>query len=149
MKNNLFHTEVTALMREHLITLHPKEKLERAKQIFHDYDFHHIPIVADGKLVGIISQGDILNIEGIYARTYYNETRKLYLGTETVDIIMKRHVITVEKDATIMDAIDQMLDYYINAVPVVHSNEIIGLITTYDILKWLKLNFYHDNFQLK
>ena len=51
---------IDKIITRKLKTLHPKDKLIRAKEIFDEYDIHHIPVHVMGDIRGIVSLGDIL-----------------------------------------------------------------------------------------
>ena len=51
---------VQDLMSTKLVTLHPKDKLERVKEIFDKYSVHHIPVVVNESIVGLVSKSDFI-----------------------------------------------------------------------------------------
>ncbi len=128
---------VRSLMSTNLISLHPKNKIARAKELFNLYDIHHIPVLVMNKVVGIISQGDILFLSQkpvMHSFDQFIKDQRIELGT--VDEIMSTNVITVNVQDPLIDVIDVFINHRINALPVVEHDKIVGLITSYDILKF-------------
>lgn len=129
---------VDTIMSKNLITLHPKEKLKRAKEIFEEYKIHHIPVEVMGKIRGIISLGDILFLEGMVTTSFDKFLKKKKYEVATVDDIMTSNPICIQDTAMLSEALDVMIIERINAIPVRKEDKLVGLITSYDILKYLK-----------
>jgi len=91
------------------------------------------------KVVGIISQGDVLNFTGKHNRL--DQVKTFVLGHSEVDTntsveeTMASRPITISPDATIKEAVEQLIQYRVNALPVVENSELKGIITTHDILR--------------
>lgn len=131
-------TLIKDIMSTKLISLHPKDKLKRAKEIFQQYDIHHIPVHVMGSVKGIISLGDILFLEGIVTNSFDEFLRTKKYDLATVDEIMTPKPICISSEKHLNDALDIMITRRINALPVTENNILVGLITTYDILRLLK-----------
>ncbi len=126
---------VQDIMSSRLITLHPKDNIARAKQIFKEYNIHHIPICVMNKVRGIISLGDILYLEGMVLDNFDQFLQDKKSQTTTVEDVMTRNPYHTTLDAQLTSAISTMLDKRVNALPVISGEEIVGLITTHDILR--------------
>jgi len=125
---------VKEIMSSKLLTLHPKDKLKRAKEIFHEYDIHHIPIVVMNKLVGIISQGDILYLESIVSNSFDRFIQDKKIELDTVEEVMTKNPTCMPGTTTISRILKTMLDQRINAIPIIENEELIGLVTSQDLL---------------
>ncbi len=55
------HESVSKYMATDVRTIHPEERLNKAAQLFALHNLRHLPVVEDGKLVGILSCRDLLN----------------------------------------------------------------------------------------
>jgi len=135
------------VMKTKLVTLHPKDKISKAKQIFQKYNLHHIPIVVNKKLVGILSMGDLLAYKENKSSHPSNDRFQLVydLDLKTVDEIMTADPITGKSNYSISEAIDIMLEQRVNALPICENNQLVGMITTYDMLKLLKYKIETDH----
>lgn len=132
------NVKVSEIMSKKLITLHPKDKLVRAKEVFDEYLIHHIPIEVMGEVRGIISQGDILYLEGIVNNSFDEFLKSQKYSITTIDEVMTRRPHCVESDIRIDEAIDIMLNYNVNCLPVTEEGNLVGIITHRDILKHFK-----------
>lgn len=129
---------VNEIMSSQLITLHPKEKLQRAKEVFNQYDIHHILIDVMGELKGIISQGDLLFLEGVVTTGFDRFLQQKRFDSATVDEIMTPSPITCKHDQSIAEVLDLMLEYRINALPVIKDDKLCGIVTTRDLMKHMR-----------
>ena len=135
MKNVL---KVKDVMSTKLITLHPKDNLKRAKEVFAEYNIHHIPICVMHEVRGILSLGDILYLEGMVLDSFDQFLKDKKSQSTAVEDVMTRNPYQSTSESKLSAAIETLLDKRINALPVVDNNEIVGLITTYDILEAFK-----------
>ena len=125
---------VKEIMSSKLLTLHPKDKLTRAKEIFHEYDIHHIPVVVLNKIVGIISQGDILYLESVVSNSFDRFIQEKKFELNTIDEVMTVDPVCMGSESTIGEVLSTMLNRRINAIPITENDELIGLVTSQDLL---------------
>ncbi len=113
-----------ALMTEHPVTVSPHTPLADARDLLLHRDFRHIPVVdGDGLLVGIISDRDLLRIEGAMTPGH------------TVARIMTSDVITAGRGDSLEHLIDLLVDRDVSAVPVVEADgRLVGIVSWVDIL---------------
>lgn len=123
------------IMTTKLITLHPKDKMMRVKELFEDFNIHHLPVVVAGKVVGIISKTDYYLLTSISDNSYDQFIQSKIMITSTVDEFMKTEVYCLTGKDTVGDAIDIFLKNRISCLPIVNGKELVGIITPYDILK--------------
>ncbi len=98
-----------------------------------------IPVVdKNGKLVGIVSDKDLLRVSPSPATTLSAYEIPYLLSKVKAGDVMTKKVITVSEDTPIEDAARIMVDNKIGGLPVVNeSNAVVGIITETDILKTL------------
>jgi len=130
-------TAISEVMSTKLITLHPKDKLQRAKDIFKQYDIHHIPVVVMNKIVGIVSQGDILYLESVITHSFDRFIIEKRFELDTIDQVMTPDPICTTSAQTVSEVLDTMLNQGINALPVVDDGQLVGLVTSQDFLRIL------------
>jgi len=135
MKENIIVSEV---MQTKLITLHPKDTLERVKEIFESHKIHHIPIVVMNKIVGVVSLGDFLFFNKINSSNYDKFLSNNSVFTNTVEEIMTLNPICAHTDHTLNESIKLMLKNRINCLPVLKNERLVGILTTYDLMNLLK-----------
>ena len=130
---------VSTIMTKDLITVNPKDKLTEVKRLFEENSIHHLPVVRFKTLVGIISKTDLLHfLKGLGKDTtgeqYLNEVR---LNNYCAEDIMTSGMAKLEPDDRINVALEVFKVNLFHALPVVENDELVGILTTYDIIKTL------------
>ena len=127
---------VKEIMTTNLITVSPEVTASDVKAIFNEHSFHHIPVVNKAnKLLGIISKEDFskiayflsLNTSG---RTFSN----LRYQSLKAEDFMSKYPLSLDPDDTVGLAADIFLANKFHALPIVEDDELIGLVTTHDLL---------------
>jgi len=120
-------TEVADVMVAKVVTLSTHHGFDEAVRLMNDRHFRHCVVVdAHGKLVGVISDRDILR----------SLARNSNSRVKSLDQIMTRNPITVKRDTSILDAVSKILSKRINCLPVVDDDgAICGIVTSTDLLK--------------
>ncbi len=132
-------------MTTELITIDPYQTISEALDLMQEHHIHRIPVVEDGKLIGLVTEGVVLKNTPSNASTLsIHEMNYLLSKTKIKDIMLKK-VITIAPEALLEQAADTMEKNNIGCLPVVDAkNLIIGIITTNDILKaFVSLLGYH------
>lgn len=129
---------IGSVMNTKFITLHPKDKIQTAKDVFKKYLINHIPIVVDDSIVGILSHGDILFLQGLNKHSFDRFMRDKKASLGNIEEVMKRNVITISPTTKIIDVVDLLLDKRINCLPVCEGGKLVGIITTRDFLELIK-----------
>lgn len=114
---------VIEVASQDLLTLDSSVSIKKAAEILSTEGIEGAPVVKDGKIVGVLTQSDI--------------TRALAQDKENLKIknIMSKHVITVEPDVMIADAIEIMNKKHVGRLIVVDENgNIRGIVTRTDLL---------------
>ena len=129
---------ISQVMKTKLLTLHPKDSIERTKEIFKQYKVHHIPVVVGEKVVGIISMGDVMLWSSIQSyQVGPMISNKNNISISCVEEIMTANPVCIQKDDMLSKALELMVKYRINALPVIDDNKLVGIVTSYDFLKLL------------
>jgi len=131
---------VKEVMSKRLKTLHPKDTVKSAKELFDQYDIHHLPVQVMGELKGILSLGDLLYLEGITNNSFDEFVRKRLYKSTTVDEVMTARPYCIEDTAPLSEALDVMLSKGINCLPVKSDDKLVGIITSRDMIKYLRKN---------
>lgn len=129
---------IREIMSTRLKTLHPKDKLKMAKEYFDTYEIHHIPVQVMDEVRGIISFGDILYLEGLVTNSFDEFIKNKKLETMDVEEVMTKRPYCIEANLRITDALEVMLAKRVNALPVIDNSKLVGIITTRDLLKYMR-----------
>lgn len=122
-------------MKTELILTSPSDSVRTAWGLLREHQIRHLPVVADGKLVGIITDRDIRLIFPSAITSRQQEQDPIdALENVRVEEIMTKRVLTVTSEAPIADATRLLLERRIGGLPVVLGEHLVGIITKDDIL---------------
>ena len=129
---------VSTIMSTDLITVKPNDKLSLVQEIFQSNRIHHILVIDNQKLVGIISKSDFLFFQkGYKNKKVSRETQKLRLKVRKAKEIMTSKIAKMESHQKLDIALAIFKENLFHAIPVVEKGEVVGIITTYDFIKHL------------
>jgi CBS domain-containing protein len=117
------------------ITVGPKTKEPAARQLMTERHVRHLPVVEDGRLLGILSLGDVRGAEPSPFTTLGTFERTYLMTLMNVGQIMKYDPFTIAPTATIYEAAALMLAHKIGSLPVVDKEKLVGIISESDILR--------------
>jgi acetoin utilization protein AcuB len=127
---------VKAWMATDPVTIRPDTEVRAARALMRDNGVRHLPVVEDGRLVGIVSDRDLRIDDRSLRRLATLERMGEVLGEGLpAEAVMTESVHTVGPDASVGDAARTMLSRRVSAVPVVDDDgTLLGIITTTDCL---------------
>lgn len=109
-------------MSRNPVTVNPVDNLSTAKAKMRAGNFRRLPILEEGKLVGIVTEGDIRAHVGNLERTQ-------------VKSCMTEGLLTVTPQTTLEEAAALLLNHKIGGLPVLEEGRLVGIITTSDVLQ--------------
>ncbi|ENN96023.1 hypothetical protein J422_04760 [Methanocaldococcus villosus KIN24-T80] len=130
---NIKNIKVKDIMTRNVITAKKDESVIEAFEKMLKYKISSLPVVENNKVIGIVTTTDI----------GYNLIKDKYTLTTTVGEVMTKNVVTINEDASILEAIKKMDEYgdkdeIINQLPVVDKdNNLVGIISDGDIIRAL------------
>lgn len=122
-------------MSSPVITVGPDLPIMQALDLMKKNRIRRLPVMKGDKMVGIISEGDLLNASPSDATSLSVWELNYLLGKITVKDIMSKNVITVSADTPIEEAAYLMDENKIGGLPVVAKGELVGLITETDLFR--------------
>ena len=116
-------------VQEHMtlapVTVASTASLAEAALLMREKAARHLPVVDDGRLVGVVSERDV-NV----ARTL----RSTSLEKAKVALVMNEQPLAVPPDARLSDVAARMLDRKVGSAIVVHEGRVVGIFTSHDAL---------------
>jgi acetoin utilization protein AcuB len=99
--------------------------------------FRHLPVVRGRQLVGVITERDVKQyapsvLSGISAEDYNS-----IMETTPISRVMARSPITVRPEQSVLEAAKLLYAKRLGCLPVIRDSELVGIITTTDMLKVL------------
>ena len=132
-------------MTRNLVTLSPEASVAEALTLCRERRIRHIPILEEGRLVGIVSDRDLRDA----SPTLGDPDRASALQEIRVEDVMTREVITVDPQDSIENAAQEMYELKIESLPVVAEEsvanegpvvaeeELLGIVTSSDVMRAL------------
>jgi acetoin utilization protein AcuB len=122
-------------MSHPIISVSPDMAVMDALDMMRHERIRRAPVVQDGKLVGIVSEKNLLNASPSSA-TLLSVWEVSYLVSKIkVKDVMTKHVLTTTEDTPIEEAARTMIDNKIGGLPVLRDGKVVGIITETDLFK--------------
>jgi len=128
-------TLVRDIMQEKLVTLSVTDRLSTVEDIMTLGRVRHIPVVRLGRLVGVVSERDLLRAS-LSSLAHRSDERRAFLEGVDIARVMSAPPVIVAPDATVEEAACVMADRKIGCLPVVENDELVGLVTETDLLRY-------------
>jgi CBS domain-containing membrane protein len=131
----MLDTPILQLIDRDPISLETDRKVSEALRILMSGRIHHLPIVSDRVLVGLLSTVDLLEIKASMSASDDRSSLELIDECYRLENVMKKDIITVSHRATIEDAARQLSAGGFHSLPVVdQSYRLVGMVTTTDLI---------------
>jgi CBS domain-containing protein len=135
------NTKVREWMTQQVLITTPETTMSDAHQLMRQNDIRRLPVVKNGKLLGIISLGDVREASPSNATTLSIWELNYLWAQLTVSKVMSKNVYTVKPESSILDAAELMLEHKISGLPVLDDEGVlVGIITESDIFRMLVRN---------
>jgi CBS domain-containing protein len=134
----LENVKVREWMTSPVVSCMPATPISKAHQVMKENGIRRLPIVDDGRVVGIITIGDVREASPSDATTLSIWELNYLWAQLTVEKVMTHKVITIEDYRPILDAAELMLNSKVSGLPVVDDQgKLVGMITESDIFRML------------
>ena len=124
-------------MAAHVFRLKVSDGLPAAVRLMHQKHIRHMPVLQEGRLVGIVSDRDLR--KACFSQTVSDldgpELRARLWQRSTLQDIMSPDVQTSGLLATLIDVAQRMIRFRIGALPVTRNEQMVGIITETDLLR--------------
>lgn len=127
--------KIKSLMQTRVVTVEMDDTLSLIKEIFDNTHFHHLLVVENGKLKGVISDRDLLKAISPNLGTAAELPRDIACLRKHAHQIMSHTPITLNPDALINDAVNVLMTHPISCIPIIDAlKHIRGIITWHDLI---------------
>ncbi len=131
-------TPVSAIMTKNVIAVNKTDDLETAERLIKQNNIRHIPVVSGEVIIGMLSYTDLLRISFAEATNEYdNEIETVIYNMFTIDQVMTKNVMTVNSETTIKEVAEILAKHEFHALPVLENGELVGIVTTTDLINYL------------
>jgi acetoin utilization protein AcuB len=125
---------VRDVMQKSVVTISASERLSTVEDIMTLGRVRHMPVVRAGKLVGVVSERDLLRASLSNLSSHRDDERRAFLHVVEIARVMSTPPIVVTPDATVGEAAHIMEEKKIGCLPVLEGDELVGMLTETDIL---------------
>lgn len=134
MDPNRTVSEIMTIMPQ---TVKPSTKASEIGRLFELNSFHHLPVVEDNRLIGMISKQDFLRIQHTLS---YGWQDRVARGDDFEDFvagdIMTEFPMHLAPDDSIGLAADIFLANKFHALPILEDEVLVGIVTSHDIIAY-------------
>ena len=131
----MIHTlHVSDIMATEVVTMKHNESLDTAEEMMRMGRIHHVPVVKDDRLVGILTHSDILKAQvSVFAELSVTEDRAIKQRI-TARQIMSTEVNTVTPETSALEAARTLRAHEFSSLPVIDKGKLVGILTERDFL---------------
>jgi CBS domain-containing protein len=128
---------VRDIMQTKLVTISAGDRLSTVEDIMRLGRVRHMPVVQGGRLVGVVSERDLLRASLSVIAEHHDEERRAFLHVVEIARVMSAPPIVIGPDATVEAAALIMAERKIGCLPVVDGVQLVGMLTETDVLRWV------------
>lgn len=121
---------VRAFMKKDVKTIMPLNTIEDAAKIFYEKNVNSLLVIEDDKLIGIITEKDLVAGMLVFGHKKDEKVRK----------IMSTPVVSVSPDISVIKAANIMIEKRIHKLPVLEKGKLVGLISASDLIVIFSMN---------
>lgn len=122
-------------MTTDVATIGRNDELTIADDIMKMKRLRHLPVVEEGRLVGMLTQRDLFHAALSTALNFGEKAQKGFLKTVVVKEVMTDEVLTIDPGADVKEAARLLIEHKIGCLPVVENGKLVGLVTVTDLLR--------------
>ena len=127
--------QIANIMKRRIATVEMDDTLEMVRDLFQAAPFHHLLVVEEGALVGILSDKDLYKALSPYLDSQAENQRDRDTLQRRVHQVMTRHLITATPDMGVAEATELLLEHAVSCLPVLDQGVLCGIVTWRDLLR--------------
>ena len=133
---------ISQIMTTELILLNLTDDLYKAEKLFKKHKIRHLSVVSGKKIVGILSYTDLLRISYADVVDEDDDTvGSIVYDMFTVPQVMAKTPEVISSEATVKEVAEILSKREFHALPVVDNGDLVGIVTTTDLIKYLMAQY--------
>jgi CBS domain-containing protein len=144
--------KASEIMTTDVVTVSKEDNVKEVAKVLTKEGISGVPVVEDGELVGIVSEGDLVahdkklhfpNYVYFLDSVFYLESFDKFeedlkkVAAVKIKDIMTENVVTISPETTVEDMATVITDEHINRLPVMEDGEMVGIVSRADIVKYM------------
>lgn len=117
------------------VSVAPNDSLQRVIELLRRRDIRSVPVVEDGKLIGIVTDRDVRQVAPAYPLFRDEDEIRRYTENLTVTAAMTADPMTVSPDTPLVEAAKVLETYRISSLPVLDHHRLVGMLSVTDLLR--------------
>ena len=128
------------LMTPDPVTIAPQARIAEAWDLMRELEIRHIPVVANGALVGMLSDRDLAHLDMTSVLTSATPDVLRQEMATPIAKVMHPDVIGVEPETGLGEIVDLLLEHKVGALPVVawDTYRVLGIVSYVDVLRVMR-----------
>ncbi|WP_338293410.1 CBS domain-containing protein [Planctobacterium marinum] len=114
------------------------ETMWAVKRVFDKNSFHHVLVLDQGELRGVISDRDYLKTVSPHVKSGAITSRDLETMNKKVHQIMSRNVVAIQASESVMRSVMLFNQNKISCLPVLDKNKVVGILSWRDVMRFLE-----------
>jgi len=135
MKHSFRTLRVNEIMTAAPVTVGPEDSLQHALDLLDKYHVHELPVVEQGRLIGIVTDGDLKLMTPTYPLFPDQEEIRQVLRDLKVAAAMTVEPVVIGSNATLLEATRLLHEHSIGALLVAEGDRLLGVLSVSDILR--------------
>lgn len=129
-------TPISQIMSKDVLTVNKTQTIKEVNELINNRSIHHVPVVSGKEVIGMLTSTDMQKISFVNGSEGNDITTAMW-DVLNIEQVMTKHVETANQDDTIYDVAKTLSSSDFHALPVMENEEIVGIVTSTDLLKYL------------
>ncbi len=129
--------KVSQWMTKQVLAVEVYDSIGIARRIMAKHRINQLPVVADEKIVGIVTDRDIRDAYPTSILIDHAKDIDKFAESYTVEEVMTFNVMSVQPETPLLTAVRLLRQHRIGALPVANKGKLVGIITRSDVLNFI------------
>lgn len=124
---------ISEIMTKQVHQIDINDPVINARNLMDKYEIRHLPVMENGKLVGILSANDLKQVQ--YLCDFIGERleESTIFKSLSIEELMTENVKSLTTNATTLEAAQVFSNASFQSIPIMENNELVGIVTTKDV----------------